>query len=404
MTPGETFTEARQQCGLSLEELATRTKIRVERLIAIEHMDAEHLPDVFYVRGYVRTMATELGLDPVAVTERYIAAFREQSPSAKIAAPEPSSTRRVMTEEGRAIAQLVEGKSQDEAPAVMPEVIRLAASSPMVLAALITATGITLATGFWMLAGSNSGGGSRVARRVAANTVKEPSARSALDAATQPVATTGESDAVTTPMTIPPADFAPVPRRASKPHATVPSMRSRPKVVRPHSATPTGTLAAQAGEPATIVAPEAATPIASPPPEADPNTRLEPSANPEMPTGELSGSWMLINQIEQSNVTAFHDLTLGFRLELNQDGNRVRGHGFKWTENGRPVPGTGQTPISVDGTVEGNRLALTFTERGARRTSRGSFKMQVAEDGSLRGSFSSDVARSSGRARAVRMP
>jgi hypothetical protein len=90
-------------------------------------------------------------------------------------------------------------------------------------------------------------------------------------------------------------------------------------------------------------------------------------------------------------------------MQLVQTGNRVRGHGVKWLENGRPLAARSRTRITVDGMMEGRRLALTFTERGARRTSRGSFEMQLAADGSLDGRFSSDAARSSGRAEAVRI-
>ncbi len=111
---------------------------------------------------------------------------------------------------------------------------------------------------------------------------------------------------------------------------------------------------------------------------------------------------MLTNQVERSSMNSFKDLTLGFRMELVQTGNRVRGHGVKWLENGRPLASRSRTPMTVDGMIEGRRLALTFTERGARRISRGRFEMQLADNGWLHGRFSSDAARSSGRAQAVR--
>ena len=117
----------------------------------------------------------------------------------------------------------------------------------------------------------------------------------------------------------------------------------------------------------------------------------------------LSGWWMLTDHVERSSRHSFNDLTLGFRMQLVQTGNRVRGHGVKWLENGRPLAARSRTRITVDGMREGRRLALTFTERGARRTSQGSFEMQLAEDGSLDGRFSSDAAHSSGRAEAVRI-
>lgn len=126
--------------------------------------------------------------------------------------------------------------------------------------------------------------------------------------------------------------------------------------------------------------------------------RIVPSA-----TENLSGWWVVTNRIEQSDLDSFKDLTLDFRLQLDQSGTRVRGQGVKWKENGRTIGTRARRPISVDGTLEEGRLALTFTEQGVRRTSHGSFEMQLAEDGSLRGRFASDAAQSSGSARAVRM-
>jgi hypothetical protein len=111
----------------------------------------------------------------------------------------------------------------------------------------------------------------------------------------------------------------------------------------------------------------------------------------------------LTHRVEQSTVAAFRDLTLSFRLELNQDGNRLSGQGLKWEENGRRLPTRGRTPITVTGTMEGNTVVLSFTERGTRRTSHGRLQLQLTDDGVLHGRFSSGAGQSSGRARAVRV-
>jgi hypothetical protein len=143
-------------------------------------------------------------------------------------------------------------------------------------------------------------------------------------------------------------------------------------------------------------------------PEPLPEPAPREDATPEVSAGvaasidNLSGSWIFTNQVERSSKHSFNDLTLGFRMQLVQTGNRVQGYGVKWLENGRPLVSRSRTPITVAGTIDGRSLALTFTERGARRITHGSFEMQLAEDGSLHGRFSSDAARSSGRAQAVR--
>lgn len=160
-----------------------------------------------------------------------------------------------------------------------------------------------------------------------------------------------------------------------------------------------GERAASSSSPIGTSAPMETLPQAAP---RDNTSQLSGSLPP--PNEDLSGWWMLTNEIEESSVNAYNDLTLGFSVQLDQIGNRVSGKGFKLLENGRPVASRSRVPITVYGTVAGSRLALTFTERGARRTSRGSLQMELMHDGSLDGRFASDAAGSRGRAHAVRMP
>jgi hypothetical protein len=98
----------------------------------------------------------------------------------------------------------------------------------------------------------------------------------------------------------------------------------------------------------------------------------------------------------------YEGLRLGYRLQLDHRGNSVRGSGHKVVENGKPISGNGRTPITVEGTVDGNRLRLTFTERGTRRPSSGTFVLYREGADGLRGRFASDAARSAGRVEARR--
>ena len=59
-----------------------------------------------------------------------------------------------------------------------------------------------------------------------------------------------------------------------------------------------------------------------------------------------------------------------------QDGAIVTGNGEKWSENGREIPSSRRTPISVAGTLHEDRLELSFTEVGTRRSSAGRFVWQ----------------------------
>ena len=145
--------------------------------------------------------------------------------------------------------------------------------------------------------------------------------------------------------------------------------------------------------------PQAVPPEATTPAVVDASMPAERKAR----VAKLTGEWTFTNHIESSRVPAYKGMTLGFRLRLAQDGTEVSGAGVKFAENGRRLPRRQQTPITLQGKLEGNRLELTFSERGRRRTSSGAFAMHLVDDRSMSGKFSSDVAGSRGTSRAVRI-
>jgi cytoskeletal protein RodZ len=61
-TPGEVIAGARRQRGLTVEDLAERTKIPPSMLRAIEADEYHRLSDPLYARSFLRTCAKELGL------------------------------------------------------------------------------------------------------------------------------------------------------------------------------------------------------------------------------------------------------------------------------------------------------------------------------------------------------
>src|SRR5512145_645329 len=72
MHVGEELRAAREQQGLSLDELSARTKIGVERLAAIEEEEFDRLPALVYLRGFLHVYAAEVGLDPISTSHRYL--------------------------------------------------------------------------------------------------------------------------------------------------------------------------------------------------------------------------------------------------------------------------------------------------------------------------------------------
>jgi len=119
---------------------------------------------------------------------------------------------------------------------------------------------------------------------------------------------------------------------------------------------------------------------------------------------DLSGWWEVTNTIQSTNYPAYKGLRLTYRVQLEQDGDRLTGRGQKWAEDGGPVSAAARSPISVTGRIEGRRVILQFTERGARRSTSGSFSWIVTGDaGALHGSFQSTAADTSGGSVARRM-
>jgi hypothetical protein len=119
---------------------------------------------------------------------------------------------------------------------------------------------------------------------------------------------------------------------------------------------------------------------------------------------ELGGRWDVTHEIEASSHAPYAGMRLGYRLTLQQEGNRVFGRGRKYTENGVLLPAEQRTAISVDGRIEGQYLVLSFTEQGASRTSAGTIRLLIAPGGgALQGRFASDAAESSGTSVARRV-
>src|SRR5882672_8619384 len=82
---GASFKKARESKGISLERIAAETRISTRFLLAIENEEFNLLPGGIFNRGFVRTYAEKVGLDPdqsVADYERLV-----EPPEASMASP-----------------------------------------------------------------------------------------------------------------------------------------------------------------------------------------------------------------------------------------------------------------------------------------------------------------------------
>jgi len=72
MDIGSTLRNAREHRELTLAHLASRTKIPVVTLHALETNDFARLPRGIFVRGFLRAYAAEVGLDPQQIVAQFL--------------------------------------------------------------------------------------------------------------------------------------------------------------------------------------------------------------------------------------------------------------------------------------------------------------------------------------------
>ena len=76
---GQMLRDARERRGVSLRQIANATKISVSVLDALERNDISKLPGGIFGRAFVRSYAIEVGLDPEATIQMFIAQFPNDS-------------------------------------------------------------------------------------------------------------------------------------------------------------------------------------------------------------------------------------------------------------------------------------------------------------------------------------
>ena len=120
---------------------------------------------------------------------------------------------------------------------------------------------------------------------------------------------------------------------------------------------------------------------------------------------DVGGRWTVTNVVETTSYAPYRELQLVFRIELEQEGAWVFGRGEKWSENGHVLPPARRTPISLAGTLDGDRLTLRFVEAGKRRKTGGDFHWTITGHGrAMTGRFTAAAADARGRSEAIRAP
>src|SRR5687768_3919573 len=77
---GGKLRQAREGRGLSLRQIAVTTKISVAALEALERNDVSKLPGGIFSRAFVKSYATEVGLDPEQTVKDFLTRFGLEPP------------------------------------------------------------------------------------------------------------------------------------------------------------------------------------------------------------------------------------------------------------------------------------------------------------------------------------
>ncbi len=89
---GETLRQTREGRGLSLEEMAQRTRIRQIHLESLEAGQVEKLPGATFVAGFMRIYARTLEMADMDLVERFLADFSNREQALRIEPPPPPSS------------------------------------------------------------------------------------------------------------------------------------------------------------------------------------------------------------------------------------------------------------------------------------------------------------------------
>lgn len=96
---GKLLRSLREKAGLSLDDVANRTKISRGQLEAMEREEMRLLPEPVYVRAFIRDICRVMGADPKPVTDAFARDFAPEAPAAQAPAAADAVPARKMEKE-----------------------------------------------------------------------------------------------------------------------------------------------------------------------------------------------------------------------------------------------------------------------------------------------------------------
>ncbi|HEX7781709.1 MAG TPA: helix-turn-helix domain-containing protein, partial [Sphingobium sp.] len=93
--PGDKLRRGREALGLSLQEVATRTRVPIRQLEVLERNEFTSLPGIPYAVGFARAYARAVDMDEVAIASDVRAELGSDMQAARYEAFQPADPARV---------------------------------------------------------------------------------------------------------------------------------------------------------------------------------------------------------------------------------------------------------------------------------------------------------------------
>ncbi len=117
---------------------------------------------------------------------------------------------------------------------------------------------------------------------------------------------------------------------------------------------------------------------------------------------DLSGSWKFTFYIESSSLKSTIGKSAEYQIYISQTSESVNGNGEKRKVNGVAIPTAQHDRLTFKGAVEDRKLNVTYTLFGTRRTTDGTFSVNVKDDKRMEGTFDGTAATTKGRVVAIK--
>jgi cytoskeletal protein RodZ len=373
MTAAERLADARHRLGLSLEALESQTGFGAELLRSIEEIDLPRLPSGAVLEAAVRAFAAAVQLDAEAISRRYLAGLPILANAAEALTafePEAHVDARPSGPRPSGLFAYEPAYEPRPSPPVPPR-----ATSRISIGALLLVSALAVIGGYIVSARAQfwtADWWPRSANRIAANDTRHPRppdptvapAAAPATAPTSPAIAANSTQAATT---------ASLPSKAAA--ATGAPLESKESPGAKAAEQTTTAADAHAAREAAAPVPSAFIVVPGSGPAATSTPPAEPTA-----AGELSGSWNVVAHDESTTGEAVTN-RVAYYVRLEQRGTQIAGNGYRVSEDGAEAAAS-QQPVSVRGTLSGERLTLNFSGRNRER-----FVLYRSDDGVFRGRF-----------------